>query len=75
MATTRSRSRSAARLAAVQALYQQEMERTPVPTLLHEFTITGSAPPSKMSNMPMPKSISSTISSKAHRPAKPRSTR
>ena len=38
MATpTRSRSRSAARLAAVQALYQQEMEQTPVPVLLHEF--------------------------------------
>jgi N utilization substance protein B len=36
-ATTRSRSRSAARLAAVQALYQREMERTPVPQLLHEF--------------------------------------
>lgn len=33
----RSRSRSAARLAAVQALYQREMEDTPVPTLLHEF--------------------------------------
>ena len=33
----RSRSRSAARLAAVQALYQQEMEKTPLPTLLHEF--------------------------------------
>jgi transcription antitermination protein NusB len=33
----RSRSRSAARLAAVQALYQQEMEGTPLPTLLHEF--------------------------------------
>lgn len=33
----RSRSRSAARLAAVQALYQQEMEKTPVPVLLHEF--------------------------------------
>lgn len=33
----RSRSRSAARLAAVQALYQQEMERTPVPRLLREF--------------------------------------
>ena len=33
----RSRSRSAARLAAVQALYQQEMEGTPVPQLLHEF--------------------------------------
>lgn len=33
----RSRSRSAARLAAVQALYQQEMEQTPLPTLLHEF--------------------------------------
>ena len=30
-------SRSAARLAAVQALYQQEMEATPVATLLHEF--------------------------------------
>ena len=37
MAQTRSRSRSAARLAAVQALYQQEMEQTPLPTLLHEF--------------------------------------
>ena len=39
MATTpkRSRSRSAARLAAVQALYQQEMEATPVARLLHEF--------------------------------------
>ena len=39
MATTpkRSQSRSAARLAAVQALYQQEMEKTPLPTLLHEF--------------------------------------
>ena len=39
MATTpkRSRSRSAARLAAVQALYQQEMEAVPVPRLLHEF--------------------------------------
>ena len=34
---SRSRSRSAARLAAVQALYQQEMERTPLPRLLHEF--------------------------------------
>ncbi|MBU3076966.1 transcription antitermination factor NusB [Sphingomonas quercus] len=33
----RARSRSAARLAAVQALYQQEMEGTPLPTLLHEF--------------------------------------
>ena len=33
----RSRSRSAARLAAVQALYQREMEDTPVPQLLHEF--------------------------------------
>jgi transcription antitermination protein NusB len=37
MTQTRSRSRSAARLAAVQALYQQEMEGTPVPRLLHEF--------------------------------------
>src|SRR5258706_8831747 len=39
MATTpkRSRSRSAARLAAVQALYQQEMEAIPVARLLHEF--------------------------------------
>ncbi len=33
----RARSRSAARLAAVQALYQQEMERTPLPRLLREF--------------------------------------
>ena len=34
---TRSISRSAARLAAVQALYQQEMEGTPTPSLIHEF--------------------------------------
>ena len=33
----RSKSRSAARLAAVQALYQKEMEGTPLPVLLHEF--------------------------------------
>jgi N utilization substance protein B len=33
----RARSRSAARLAAVQALYQQEMEGTPLRILLHEF--------------------------------------
>ena len=36
-APIRSRSRSAARLAAVQALYQQEMEKTPLAVLLHEF--------------------------------------
>lgn len=35
--TERSRSRSAARLAAVQALYQKDMENTPLPVLLHEF--------------------------------------
>ena len=35
--STRSRSRSAARLAAVQALYQMEMEATPLARLLHEF--------------------------------------
>ena len=34
---TRSISRSAARLAAVQALYQQEMEGTPTPRLIDEF--------------------------------------
>ena len=34
---TRSISRSAARLAAVQALYQQEMEGTPTTRLIHEF--------------------------------------
>jgi len=33
----RSASRSAARLAAVQALYQQEMEGTPAARLIHEF--------------------------------------
>lgn len=33
----RAKSRSAARLAAVQALYQKEMEGTPLPMLLHEF--------------------------------------
>jgi transcription antitermination protein NusB len=37
MTKTRSRSRSAARLAAVQALYQHEMEGTPIPRLLREF--------------------------------------
>ncbi|HWI86950.1 MAG TPA: transcription antitermination factor NusB [Sphingomonas sp.] len=35
--TARSQSRSAARLAAVQALYQQEMEGTPLARLLDEF--------------------------------------
>ncbi len=35
--TSRALSRSAARLAAVQALYQQDMEGTPVPALLKEF--------------------------------------
>ena len=33
----RSKSRSAARLAAIQALYQLEMEGTPIRVLLHEF--------------------------------------
>ena len=37
MSATRSRSRSAARPAAVQALYQQEMEKIPLPVLLREF--------------------------------------
>jgi N utilization substance protein B len=37
MSASRSRSRSAARLAAVQALYQMEMEETPLAKLLHEF--------------------------------------
>ena len=37
MSQTRSRSRSAARLAAVQALYQREMEGTPTARLLKEF--------------------------------------
>jgi N utilization substance protein B len=36
---TRSISRSAARLAAVQALYQQEMEGTPTARLIHEFHV------------------------------------
>ena len=36
-AANRSRSRSAARLAAVQALYQHEMEGTPLPRLIKEF--------------------------------------
>jgi N utilization substance protein B len=36
-ASKRSRSRSAARLAAVQALYQQEMENIPLARLLKEF--------------------------------------
>ena len=37
MTATRSTSRSAARLAAVQALYQQDMEGTALPQLLREF--------------------------------------
>jgi transcription antitermination protein NusB len=37
MTEARSLSRSAARLAAVQALYQHDMEGTPVPRLLKEF--------------------------------------
>lgn len=37
MTKPRSLSRSAARLAAVQALYQHDMEATPVAQLLHEF--------------------------------------
>jgi N utilization substance protein B len=37
MSQTRSLSRSAARLAAVQALYQRDMEGTPLPRLLKEF--------------------------------------
>ncbi|WNO55196.1 transcription antitermination factor NusB [Stakelama saccharophila] len=36
-ARNRTRARAAARLGAVQALYQREMEGTPLPTLLHEF--------------------------------------
>ena len=35
--TSRAKSRSAARLAAVQALYQQDMEPAPTAKLLHEF--------------------------------------
>lgn len=35
--TAKSNSRSTARLAAVQALFQNEMEKTPVPRLLKEF--------------------------------------
>jgi len=37
VARNRSRARAAARLAAVQALYQHEMEGTAIPALLHEF--------------------------------------
>ncbi|MBT2189233.1 transcription antitermination factor NusB [Sphingobium nicotianae] len=37
MNATRSKTRSAARLAAVQALYQLDMEKTPLAVLLHEF--------------------------------------
>lgn len=35
--TARTKARAAARLAAVQALYQHDMEGTAVPALLHEF--------------------------------------
>ena len=44
--------RAAARLAAVQALYQHEMEATPQAKLLDEFTVTGSARKSTMTSMP-----------------------
>ena len=46
-AKTRSKARAAARLAAVQALYQQEMEKTPLPQLLTETIVLSalSAPP------------------------------
>ncbi|MFA5963437.1 MAG: transcription antitermination factor NusB [Sphingomonas sp.] len=37
LTATRSKARAAARLAAAQALYQHEMEGTPVLQLLHEF--------------------------------------
>src|SRR3569832_1724943 len=37
LTATRSKARAAARLAATQALYQHEMEGTPVAQLLHEF--------------------------------------
>lgn len=37
MMTNKAQSRSAARLAAVQAIYQKEMEGTAIPSLLHEF--------------------------------------
>ena len=37
VARNRAKARAASRLAAVQALYQQEMEGTAVPQLLHEF--------------------------------------
>ncbi|CAN5345118.1 transcription antitermination factor NusB [soil metagenome] len=37
VAKSRSKARAAARLAAVQALYQHDMEGTPMPKLLHEF--------------------------------------
>ncbi|MHA6719656.1 transcription antitermination factor NusB [Sphingomonas sp. RS6] len=36
-AKSRSKARAAARLGAVQALYQREMEGTSIPALLHEF--------------------------------------
>lgn len=36
-AKTRSKARAASRLAAVQALYQRDMEGTAIPVLLHEF--------------------------------------
>ena len=35
--TARTQARAAARLAAVQALYQHDMEQTPLTALLHEF--------------------------------------
>ena len=60
-AKTRSKARSAARLAAVQALYQREMEGTAIPVLLHEFHAHRLGATSRASNMPVPTSSSSTI--------------
>ena len=52
--TAKSTSRSAARLAAVQALFQHQMEKTPVPKLLKEFHADYSTIPPQNPNFVIP---------------------
>ena len=70
----RSRSRSAARLAAVQALYQQEMEGTPLPRLLQEFHEHRLGATIEDAQYLEAEQISSTTWSAAPMPAAPKST-
>ena len=67
-------SRSAARLAAVQALYQQEMEGTPLPRLLHEFHEHRLGATIEDAPMPRPSTASSTTWSAGPMPGGRKST-